>query len=574
MADDSQRSKQTAVETNQTHSAKSRLSVFTLAILNIAAIVSLRGMPAEAEYGLSAVFYYLLAAVCFLIPVSLVAAELTTGWPQKGGVFRWVGEAFGPRWGFLAIWLQWIESTIWYPTVLTFAAVSIAFIGPNQSADAALAANRFYSLFCVLAVYWIATAIALRGFQSVARLVKWGTLVGTILPALLLIALGVAYVLTGRPIQMDLSPRSFWPDLSNFNNLVLAAGIFLFYSGMELSAVHVKEIDNPRRQYPLAVLMSAIATVVIFVCGTLALGLIIPKSQINLVQSLLVGFNDFLREFGLNQFSWLVAAALAFGVLAQVTAWVTGPSKGLLEVGRAGYLPPWFQRVNKNDVQRNILLLQAIVVTILSALFVILPSVQSAYQVMSQLTIILYLIMYMLMFGAAIYLRHSEPLVDRAYQIPGGKFGMWLVGGIGFIASLFAFVLSFVPPAQIRTGNTLVYLLILVVGAVVFTAIPLIIYAVRKPYWRTLVGSEQFEPFLWQIRTKAELRGSKIDQAPSRNAQAGTQHAAAAADPAASRSSQEHASTQPPTQPPLIETRGDNASNNAPDPDSEPPRKR
>ena len=372
---------------------------------------------------------------------------------------------------------------------------------------------------------------------------------------------------------MDLSPRSFWPDLSNFNNLVLAAGIFLFYSGMELSAVHVKEIDNPRRQYPLAVLMSAIATVVIFVCGTLALGLIIPKSQINLVQSLLVGFNDFLREFGLNQFSWLVAAALAFGVLAQVTAWVTGPSKGLLEVGRAGYLPPWFQRVNKNDVQRNILLLQAIVVTILSALFVILPSVQSAYQVMSQLTIILYLIMYMLMFGAAIYLRHSEPLVDRAYQIPGGKFGMWLVGGIGFIASLFAFVLSFVPPAQIRTGNTLVYLLILVVGAVVFTAIPLIIYAVRKPYWRTLVGSEQFEPFLWQIRTKAELRGSKIDQAPSRNAQAGTQHAAATADPAP-RSIQERDATPPLAQPPLADPRGDNASNNAPDPDSEPPRKR
>ena len=326
---------------------------------------------------MASAFYYLFAAIVFLVPTAMVAAELAAMFSTKqGGVFRWVGEAFGPRWGFLAIWLQWIESTIWYPTVLTFAAVSIAFIGPNQAADEALAANRFYSLFGVLAVYWIATAISLRGFQSAARLVKWGTIVGTILPAILLIALGVAYVLTGRPIQMDLSPRSFWPDLSNFNNLVLAASIFLFYSGMELSAVHVKEIDNPRRQYPLAVLMSAIATVVIFICGTLALGFIIPKAQINLVQSLLIGFNDFLREFGLNQFSWLVAAALAFGVLAQVTAWVTGPSKGLLEVGRAGYLPPWFQRVNKNDVQRNILLLQAIVVTILSALFVILPHVR------------------------------------------------------------------------------------------------------------------------------------------------------------------------------------------------------
>ena len=489
-----------------------RLGVFALAILNIAAIVSLRGMPAEAEYGLSSAFYYLLAAICFLIPVSLVAAELTTGWPQKGGVFRWVGEAFGPRWGFLAIWLQWIESTIWYPTVLTFAAVSIAFIGPNQTADQALASNRIYSLIVVLVVYWLSTVVALRGFNSATRLVKWGTMIGTIIPAALLIAFGIAYWSLGKPLQIDMEFKNFWPDFSKFSNLVLAASIFLFYAGMELSAVHVKEIKNPRRNYPIAVLISAIVTVIIFVCGTLALGFIIPKSQINLVQSLLVGFNDFLREFGLSQFAWLIAAALAFGVLAQVTAWVTGPSKGLLEVGRAGYLPPWFQKVNKNDVQQNILLLQAIIVTILSVLFVILPSVQSAYQVMSQLTIILYLIMYMLMFGAAIYLRYAEPTVERTYRIPGGNVGMWIVGGLGFIASLLAFALSFVPPSQIKTGSTLIYILVLVIGAIVFSGIPLIIYALRKPHWQTLEGSERFEPFLWQLKTRAELRGKPTEK--------------------------------------------------------------
>jgi glutamate:GABA antiporter len=89
-----------------------KLSVMTLAIMNIAAVVSLRGLPAEAEYGLGSIFYYLFAAVFFLIPVSLVAAELAAGWPQKGGVYRWVGEAFGPKLGFLAIWPVWMESTI------------------------------------------------------------------------------------------------------------------------------------------------------------------------------------------------------------------------------------------------------------------------------------------------------------------------------------------------------------------------------------------------------------------------------------------------------------------------------
>ena len=86
-----------------------KLGIATLAIMNIVAVVSLRGLPAEAEYGLSSIFYYLFAAVFFLIPVSLVAAELATGWPEKGGVFRWVGEAFGPRWAFLAMFMLWIE---------------------------------------------------------------------------------------------------------------------------------------------------------------------------------------------------------------------------------------------------------------------------------------------------------------------------------------------------------------------------------------------------------------------------------------------------------------------------------
>ena len=113
-----------------------KLGVFTLAIMNVTAVVSLRGIPAEAEYGLSSAFYYLFAAIVFLIPTSMVAAEMAAMFQDKqGGVFRWVGEAYGKKWGFLAIWLQWIQNTIWYPTVLTFGAVSIAFIGMDQVAS-------------------------------------------------------------------------------------------------------------------------------------------------------------------------------------------------------------------------------------------------------------------------------------------------------------------------------------------------------------------------------------------------------------------------------------------------------
>ena len=350
-------------------SPRSLLVVGALAIMNVTAVVSLRGLPAEATYGLTSVFYYLFAAVFFLIPVSIVAAELATAWPQKGGVFRWVGEAFGPRWGFVAIFLLWVESAIWFPTALTFAAVSLAFVGPNQTWDQALASNSTYTIVLVLLVFWVATLTTLGGMKSAARLTKWGGVIGTIIPAAILVVLGIIYMASGKPLQLQFTWHALIPDFTNFNNLVLAAGIFLGYAGMEMNAIHVKEIDNPTRNYPLAIALSSVITVAIFVLGTLAVGLVIPVHQINLTQSLLVSYNDLLRAFDLSWVAPLMAIALAFGVLGGVTVWVAGPTAGLAIVGRAGYLPPFYQKMNKNGMATNILLLQGVIVTLLAAAF-------------------------------------------------------------------------------------------------------------------------------------------------------------------------------------------------------------
>lgn len=474
-----------------------KLGVFTLAIMNVTAVVSLRGLPAEAEYGLSSAFYYLFAAIVFLIPTSLVAAELAAMFKDKqGGVFRWVGEAFGKKWGFLAIWLQWIESTIWYPTVLTFGAVAIAFIGMGQAHDMALASNKIYSLVVVLAIYWLATFISLKGMGWVSKVAKIGGLVGTIIPAALLVVLGIVFLATGGVPQMDFH-GSFFPDLTNFNNLVLASGIFLFYAGMEMSGIHVTDMENPAKNYPKAIFIGAFITVLIFVLGTFALGVIIPQKDINLTQSLLIGFDKYFAYLHASWLSPVIAVALAFGVLASVLTWVSGPSKGIFAVGKAGYLPPFFQKSNENGVQRNILLVQGAIVTVLGLLFVVMPSVQSFYQILSQLTVLLYLIMYLIMFAAAIKLRYNMKDYERPYRI--GKRGnamMWIVSGLGFCGSLLAFVLSFIPPAQIATGSNTVWYSVLAVGCIVVVGAPLLIYANRKKSW--VSADVAFEPFHWE----------------------------------------------------------------------------
>ena len=471
-----------------------KLSVATLAIMNVTAVVSLRGLPAEAEYGVSSAFYYLFAALVFLIPTSFVAAELAAMFQDKqGGVFRWVGEAFGKRMGFLAIWLQWVESTIWYPTVLTFGAVSLAFIGSNDTQDMLLASNKLYTLVVVLVIYWVATYISLKGLGWVSKVAKIGGLVGTIIPAFLLMVLAVMYLMSGGVSQMDFG-GSFFPDITKLDNLVLASGIFLFYAGMEMTGIHVKDMNNPAKEYPKAVFMGAIITVLIFVLGTFSLGIIIPQKDINLTQSLLVGFDNYFKYIHASWLSPIIAIALAFGVLAGVLTWVSGPSKGIFAVGKAGYLPPFMQKTNKLGVQKNILLIQGGAVTILSLLFVVMPSVQSFYQILSQLTVLLYLIMYLMMFAAAIYLRYSMKDTPRPFRLGSkGNCLMWIVSGVGFLGSLLAFVLSFIPPAQISVGSNAVWYSVLVIGCVVVVVVPFIIYAMRKPHW--VDKDSQFEPF-------------------------------------------------------------------------------
>ena len=473
-----------------------KLSVATLAIMNITAVVSLRGLPSEAIYGPSSAFYYLFAALVFLIPTAMVAAELAAMFSDKqGGVFRWVGEAFGPKTGFLAIWLQWIESTIWYPTVLTFGAVSFAYIGMNGTADAALASNKIFTLVTVLAIYWAATFIALKGLGWVGKISKWGGLVGTIIPAGLLIVLGIAYIAGGGHNYMDMS-EGFFPDLTKMDNLVLASSIFLFYAGMEMMGVHVMDVENPSRNYPKAIIIGSLATVCIFVLGTFALGFIIPAKDINLTQSLLIGFDSYFRHFHIAWAGPVLAIALMFGVLASVLTWVAGPSKGIFTVGKAGYLPPFFQKTNSQGVQRNILLVQGGLVTLLSLLFVVMPSVQSFYQILSQLTILLYLIMYMLMFAAAIVLRYKMKDAERPFRLGKGNALMWILAATGFGGSLLAFVLSFIPPGQIATGSSTVWYSVLIIGCIVMVVVPLIIYSMRKPSWRD--PASEFAPFHWE----------------------------------------------------------------------------
>ena len=472
------------------------ISMLAFAVMNITTIVSLRGLPAMAEYGMTSIFYYVFAALMFLVPVSLVAAELAAAFPNQGGVFRWVGEAFGPRWGFAAIYYQWQAIVIWFPTVLIFAAAALAYIWSPLSFDQALANNKLYTMIVLLAVYWAVTLFTFRGIKASAQLSFLGGLFGTIVPGGILIVLGIAYVAAGHPVAIDLG-GSLVPDFSHVQNMVLAASVFLYFAGMEMQAVHVKELKNPSRDYPLSVLIATIAVVILFVAGTVAVGTVVTTGTIDLNQSLLVAYRQLWAAFGMPWLGNAMAAMLAFGVLGQVSVIVAGPSAGILAVGKAGYLPHLLQKTNKNGIPVTILIIQGLFVTALCAAFTVLPSVQSAYQILSQMATIIYLLMYLIMYVAAIRLRYIQPDKPRPFKIPGGMAGMWIAGAIGLAGALVATFVSFIPPSQISTGSPVTYIAILVIGTACFAAVPFAVFLFHQPEWKA--ADSDFEPFEWEL---------------------------------------------------------------------------
>lgn len=485
---------------------KAVLTMWAMTILIVTNIVSMRGLASQAEYGYTSIFYYVFAALVFLIPYSLVCAELASTWTKSGGLFRWVSEAMGPKWGWAAMYYDWQMVVIWFPAVLMFGAVTLAYIFWPESFDSRLSSNVIYSLIVVLAVYWVANFNAFRGQQYANKLSTAGGLLGTIIPAGVLIAMGVLYLCLGDHNFIDAS-QPFWPDFSKFGTIVLAASIFLFFAGMEMQSVHVPSMKNPEKSFPKAIMFAVLIILAIFIFGTLAIGFVIPQKDISLLASLLVAYNHLFAAIHCEWLGHVLALFLTFGVIGQVSCVIVAPSTGILSVGRAGYLPRGLQKTNKNGIQTSILWVQGIMVSILALVLVVLPSVQSAYQILSQMSTIIYLTMVFLIYFAFIRLRRTEPNVKRGFRVPGGEFGKWLVTGVGVLGALVAMVLSFVPPSQINTGSPAVYVLILVVGSAIFISVPFIVYAKRKPQWRD--PGTDFEPFDWEIEGRRPSAVSK-----------------------------------------------------------------
>ncbi|PIS02847.1 MAG: amino acid permease [Chlamydiae bacterium CG10_big_fil_rev_8_21_14_0_10_42_34] len=456
---------------------KKALTASMIALINVCAICNIKNFPLLAEYGLSVIFFLVLSSIFYLIPVALVSSELASAWPERG-VYTWVKEALGPRLGFLAIWLEWIENVIWYPTILSFIASTFAYIfNPD------LANSKVYVMSAILITFWAMTFVNFLGMRVSGWISSIAALFGTIIPIVLIIFMGVFWIAGGHPLQIEFSYKALVPDLSSVNQLVLLSGVLLGLAGMEMSAVHAKEVQNPQRDYPRGILLSTILIIVFSILGSLAIAAIVPNKEIQLASGGMEAFRYLFAAFNMQWAMPIIAAITTFGALGMMSTWIVGPSRGLYATAEHGDLPPIFHKTNKHNMPVNILITQAMIVTVLSFVFLFMPSVNSSYWALVALASLLYMIMYILMFIAGLVLRYKYPRTLRVFKIPYGNVGIWIVSILGIIGSSFGVIISFFPPSQIDTGSLIILEVFLISATLIFCIAPLLIFAARKAHW-------------------------------------------------------------------------------------------
>ena len=448
-----------------------------LALMTVSSVASLRPAPTMAVYGLAAVFLYVLPAIVFLIPTALVSAELASGWP--GGIYRWVTEGISPRMGFTAAWHQYAMTLFYYPTLLSFVASTLAYvIAPD------LASSGVWTAVVIISVYWLGVMVTLRGgIGVVAKLASSGVLIGTLIPGIILVGLGIIYLAQGNPSAAPMDSDHIFPAWAGIASIVLIVSNFGAYSGMEMNAVHVNRLRDPARQFIKVMVVATVLVLLILILPPLAISWVVPAEDVSLTAGIMQAFDAVLAFFGIQWLTPIIGLAIVSASLAGFLTWLAGPSRSLLLVAReGGYMPPWFQRTNPAGVQVNILVAQGALTTVLALLFAFVPAVSNAYWIFMTITTSVYLLMYLSMFVAAYNLRKRQPDHPRGYRAPA----LTLLCAMGFLSSLAAVAIGFVPPSQLGTLSTTGYVLFVGGGVVLLGAIvPLLFLWLRKPGWKT-----------------------------------------------------------------------------------------
>ncbi len=446
---------------NQAVKVIQSLRLWDVVAMNIVAVVGLRWISRSARLGAPSVTLWILACLVFFVPLAAVIAELSSRHPEQGGIYAWARRAFGPAHGFICGWCMWVNNLFYFPSLLLFGAANA--LVPMGAEGAAIADGRLYSVTFVLGFLWLITFINILGFSTGKWLQNVGS-VATWIPAVILIGAGaIAFASFGSATSF--APRELVPRDNFMDTIGLWSSLCFAFSGFEISSMVGQEVYNPRKTIPRSIVLSGIAITAIYILSSASILVAVPASELAERSGIADAIELVGGRLGLAGLGALIGLLLFVGSLGGVSSWIAGAARVPFAAGVDAAMPAAFARLHsKYRTPHVALIVQAIATTALFLASVFLSigggetSIQEAYDIMVNLTILIYFLPYLYLFAAFIRLRAMDatmPSDQNTVRLPGGTAGAWAIAGCGLLATVIAMALVFVPPAG--TTNVLNY---------------------------------------------------------------------------------------------------------------------
>jgi amino acid transporter len=439
---------------------------------NIATVLGPRWIAAAAHNGTSSISLWVIAAVFFFVPSAMIINELSSRFPEEGGLYVWAKEAFGDFHGFVAGWNYWIYTVFYFPGLLLASAAMSAYLIGERGGT--LAQNRTFLLLVSLGLLLVAVILNIIGLNIGKWLQNAGG-VSTYVPLVILVVIaGVVWLRHGSVTPF--TSANIWP-VWNWDTVNFWSQIAFAFTGLELVSAMSGEVRDPRRTLPRAVFAAGALIALMYIAGTIAVLVLVPASDVSPTSGVFHAITAGAIVLKVAFVGILAAILVTVGNAGGVGSTVAGIARVPFVVGIDRYLPKAFGKIHPRWKTPYVsIIVQAVASGAILLLSQISETTRGAYQGLVDVAIILYFIPFLYMYAAAIKLAGRKDRLEnpQAVLIPGGKPGVWLASGLGFLIVLVGIVLSLIPPGD--SSNKLGFELKLIGGTVASVALGLILY--------------------------------------------------------------------------------------------------
>jgi len=409
-------------------------------LFSVCAILVIDQLAASAAIGPSAIFWWVFTLVIFFVPYGLISAELGSAYPEEGGIYAWVRRAFGPRWGARASWLYWVNVALWMPSVyVLFAGVLAQLFYPEMSLWTKIAIG--------IGMTWITV------YLNVITLAigKWVPNVGAVIKALIMVAIGAGGFLyaSRHGVANDLSLRNLAPELTA--GLAFLPVIVYNFMGFELMSGASEEMRNPKRDVPIAILISGTLIAAFYLLGTAGILIALPLDQIGLIEGIVDSLHRLFDEYaGGAAFVTALGVGALFTLFANMVTWTMGANRSASEAAERGDLPSVFGKLHAvHRTPASAAVITGFVSTAVMVVYGLFAAdAEDLFWTLFAFSSIVFLLPYLLMFGAFARLRSTDAGRPRPYHVPGGTRTAWMLAGVCSLFIVQAIVLFIWVPGE------------------------------------------------------------------------------------------------------------------------------